>query len=120
MSRRPIGEVGFVSNSSGAFREIVYHLGSAYERCNLWPAYKSENEFLEYLCEEVQETLVEADRLSRYASYDYIEVASDYELDVIRGMAIKVMLEAVQVVSVLDKYEVCKDRANLAEEKPNE
>lgn len=109
MSRRPIGEVGFVSNSSGAFREIVYHLGSAYERCNLWPAYESEDEFIETLCEEVQETLVEADRLSRYASYDCIENVSDYDLDMIRGMAIKVMLEAVQVVSVLDKYAACKE-----------
>lgn len=116
MSRRPIGEVGFVSNSSGAFKEIVYHLGSAYERCNLWPEYKSEDEFLEILCEEVQETISEANKLSRYAYYDCIESVSDYDLEIMRGMAIKVMLEAVQVVSVLDKYEACKSREHLPEE----
>lgn len=116
MSRRPIGEVGFVSNSSGAFREIVYHLGSAYERCNLWPAYESEEEFLEILREEVQETLEEAAKTHRYAYQIRMENASYHDLKTVRGMAIKVMLEAAQVVSVLDKYEACKDRANLAEE----
>lgn len=116
MSRRPIGEVGFISNNSGAFREIVSHLGSAYERCNLWPAYKSEDEFLKILCEEVQETLIEAAKMARDIYNEPIKSASDYDLDTMRGMAIKVMLEAVQVVSVLDKYEACKHRENLAEE----
>lgn len=116
MSRRPIGEVGFVSNSSGAFREIVYHLGSAYERCNLWPAYESSEDFLEILGEEVRETDREASKMAIDVYDDLIKNESEYNLEVMRGMAIKIMLEAVQVVSVLDKYEACKDRANLAEE----
>lgn len=106
MSRYPMG---FVSRECNTFLDIVYHLGSAYERCNLWPAYSSRVEFLETLCEEVQEAAAEANKLSRYSYYDCIKNASYYEFDMIRGMAIKVMLEAIQVVSVLDKYEVCKD-----------
>lgn len=120
MSRRPIGEVGFVSNSSGAFREIVYHLGSAYERCNLWPAYESSEDFLEILGEEVRETYREASKMAIDVYDDLIKNESGYNLEIMRGMAIKVMLEAVQVVSVLDKYEACKPRELLAEEKPNE
>lgn len=120
MSRRPIGEVGFVSNSSGAFREIVYHLGSAYERCNLWPAYESDEEFLEILGEEVRETDREASKMAIDVYDDLVKSGFDHDLDMMRGMAVKVMLEAIQVVSVLDKYEACKDRANSTEEQSNE
>lgn len=109
MSRRPIGEVGFVSNSSGAFREIVYHLGSAYERCNLWPAYESSEDFLEILGEEVRETNREASKMAIDVYDDLIKNESKYSIEMMRGTAIKVMLEAVQVVSVLDKYEACKE-----------
>lgn len=112
--------MGFVSNSSGAFREIVYHLGSAYERCNLWPAYETDEEFLEVLGEEILETDMAVSKMASDVCNEPIISASDHDFDVVRGMAIKVMLEAVQVVSVLDKYEACKDRADLAEEKPNE
>lgn len=120
MSRRPIGDMVFVHNNGVDFREMVNHLGSSYERCNLWPEYESEEEFLEILREEVQETLEEAAKIHRYAYQIRMKNASYHDLKTLRGMAIKVMLEAVQVVSVLDKYEACKDRANLAEEKPNE
>lgn len=116
MSRRPVGEVGFVSNNGAAFREIVYHLGSAYERCNLWPAYESEDKFLEILDEEILETDVAVSKMASDVCDEPIKSASDYDLDLMRGMAIKVMLEAIQVVSVLDKYEACRFRANLAEE----
>lgn len=116
MSRRPIGEVGFVSNSGGAFRDIVYHLGSAYERCNLWPAYESSEEFLEILGEEVRETDREASKMAIDVYDDLIKNESEYSLEMMRGTAIKVMLEAVQVVSVLDKYAACKHRAEEANE----
>ena len=120
MSNYPMAGFGFVSRYSDDFLDIVYHLGSAYERCNLWPAYKSGDKFLEILDEEMQEAYEAVSKMASGVYDETIESVSDHYLDTMRGMAIKVMLEAVQVVSVLDKYEACKDRADLAEEKPNE
>lgn len=120
MNKRPIREDGFVSRHADNFLDIAYHLGSAYERCNLWPAYETDEEFLEILGEEVRETDREASKMAIDVYDDLVKSGSDHDLDIMRGMAIKVMLEAVQVVSVLDKYEACKLREDLAEEKPNE
>lgn len=108
--------MGFVSRECNSFLDIMYHLGSAYERCNLWPAYETDEEFLEVLGEEILETDMAVSKMASDVCNEPITSASDHDFDMVRGMAIKVMLEAVQVVSVLDKYEACKDRANLAEE----
>lgn len=113
MSRYPMG---FVSRECNTFLDIVYHLGSAYERCNLWPAYESEDEFLKILDEEILETDAAMSKIASDAYDEPFKSTSDHDLGELRGMAIKVMLEAVQVVSVLDKYEACKDRENSAEE----
>ena len=112
--------MGFVSRYSDDFLDIVYHLESAYERCNLWPAYETDEEFLEVLGEEILETDMAVSKMASDVYNEPITSASDHDFDMVRGMAIKVMLEAVQVVSVLDKYEACKDRANSTEEQSNE
>ena len=109
MSSYPVLGFGFVSRYSDDFSDIVYHLGSAYERCNLWPAYESSEDFLEILGEEVRETDREASKMAIDVYDDLIKNESEYSLEMMRGTAIKVMLEAVQVVSVLDKYEACKE-----------
>ncbi|MFR4400805.1 MAG: hypothetical protein ACLT3C_00160 [Peptococcus niger] len=112
--------MGFVSRYSDDFADIVYHLESAYERCNLWPAYETDEEFLEVLGEEILETDMAVSKMASDIYNEPITSASDHDFEMVRGMAIKVMLEAVQVVSVLDKYEACTLREDLAEEKPNE
>lgn len=116
MSNYPMAGFGFVSRYSDDFLDIVYHLESAYERCNLWPEYKSEDKFLEILDEEMQEAYEAVSKMASSVYDEPIKSASDHDLGELRGMAIKVMLEAVQVVSVLDKYEACKSREHLPEE----
>lgn len=63
----------------------------------------------------MRETDREASKMAIDAYDDLVKSGSEYSLEMMRGMAIKVMLEAIQVVSVLDKYEACKNKASKGE-----
>lgn len=96
---------------------LNWHVRGAYERANLWPAYDTEEEAATVLTEEVGEVKHAYSNLNDacdellhtiYRTKNLQEI--NHELGLVGGNAVKVILEAVQVLSVCNKWRACYDK----------
>lgn len=105
----------FVNAESFEMRRLFDTLKCEYEKCNFWPMYADGQELMHVLLEERRE-LQEAYDEWKATKYAYesdgtgtplkIDKATDKRRrEMLRGHTVKIMLEAIQVIAVLDKWE---------------
>lgn len=90
----------FVNADSYGMRRLFDTLKCEYEKCNFWPMYADRQEMIRVLFEE---------RLELQTAYDEYKDVKDEDSDerwsdLLRGHTVKIMLEAIQIIAVLDKW----------------
>lgn len=90
----------FVNAESFEMRRLFDTLKCEYEKCNFWPMYADGQEMIRVLFEERRELQTAYD--------EYKAVKDEYSDecwgDLLRGHTVKIMLEAIQIIAVLDKW----------------
>lgn len=105
----------FVDADSSKMRKLFEALKHEYEKCNFWPMYVDEQELMHVLLEERRELQEAYDewKATKYA-YESDGTGTPLKIDkdtdkrrreMLRGHTVKIMLEAIQVIAVLDKWE---------------
>lgn len=105
----------FVDANSPKMKELFEALKHEYVKCNFWPMYVDEQELM-YVLQEERRELEEAYDEWKATKYDCesdgtgtplkIDKATDKRRrEMLRGHTVKIMLEAIQVIAVLDKWE---------------
>ena len=90
----------FVNADSFEMRRLFDTLKCEYEKCNFWPMYADRQEMIRVLFEE---------RLELQTAYDEYKDVKDEDSDerwsdLLHGHTVKIMLEAIQIIAVLDKW----------------
>lgn len=102
----------FVNADSFEMRRLFDTLKCEYEKCNFWPMYADGQEMIRVLFEERRELQTAYDEYKAVKdaykiddSYKTIDEDSDECWgDLLRGHTVKIMLEAIQIIAVLDKW----------------
>lgn len=91
--------------------DVKKHLGvfcGEYEKANIWPEFRDNNEFVNVLDEEIKESCFKLDEL--HAAFACLkdgiedEVFTVKKTKYVRGHAIGAICELLQVVAVCNKY----------------